>query len=336
MTTGSSGGFLLAFLSAFDPGAKVAMARPGYPAYRNLLSVLGCEVVEFATTAETNFQPTVGLLDELGPIDGLIVASPSNPTGTVLPPGELAAITGWCSSHGVQLISDEIYHGISYGAELDCAWQYGREPIVLGSFSKYFAMTGWRLGWMLVPQRLHRAVDVLTGNFTICPPAVSQYAALAAFTPGGVRGGRRARRALPRQPRPALRRPEAHRPRQARPRRRRLLRVRRRQRVHRGQPELVPAAARRHGPRHHARRRLRPGRRRQVRPVLLRRQRRRTSTKASAGSVGGSARGNPDSSLNVALPRGVSPPELTQWSHRAGEATGTLRRKPCSGRSSAA
>ncbi|MYW92010.1 pyridoxal phosphate-dependent aminotransferase [Amycolatopsis rubida] len=183
MTTGSSGGFLLSFLSAFDPGARVAMARPGYPAYRNLLNVLGCEVVEFATTAETNFQPTVEQLDRLGPIDGLIVASPSNPTGTVLPPGELAAISGWCASHGVQLISDEIYHGISYGKQLDCAWQYGREALVLGSFSKYFAMTGWRLGWMLVPQRLHRAVDVLTGNFTICPPAVSQYAAVTAFTP---------------------------------------------------------------------------------------------------------------------------------------------------------
>jgi aspartate/methionine/tyrosine aminotransferase len=183
VTTGSSGGFLLAFLSAFDPGARVAMARPGYPAYRNLLSVLGCEVVEFGVGVETNFQPTVALLDELGPLDGLIVASPSNPTGTVLPPGELAAITGWCASHGVQLISDEIYHGISFAGELDCAWQYGREPMVLGSFSKYFAMTGWRLGWMLVPQRLHRAVDILTGNFTICPPAVSQYAALAAFTP---------------------------------------------------------------------------------------------------------------------------------------------------------
>jgi len=183
MTTGSSGGFLLAFLSAFDPGARVAMARPGYPAYRNLLSVLGCEVVEFGVGPETNFQPTVALLDELGPLDGLIVASPSNPTGTVLPPGELAAITGWCASHGVQLISDEIYHGISYVGELDCAWQYGREPMVLGSFSKYFAMTGWRLGWMLVPSRLHRAVDVLTGNFTICPPAMAQYAAVAAFTP---------------------------------------------------------------------------------------------------------------------------------------------------------
>ncbi|MFD6070527.1 MULTISPECIES: pyridoxal phosphate-dependent aminotransferase [Amycolatopsis] len=183
MTTGSSGGFLLSFLSAFEAGDRVAMARPGYPAYRNLLKVLGCEVVEFATGAGTNFQPTVALLDELGPIKGLIVASPSNPTGTVLPPGELAAISGWCASHGVQLISDEIYHGISYGAGLDCAWQYGDEALVLGSFSKYFAMTGWRLGWMLAPQRLHRAIDVLTGNFTICPPAVSQHAAVAAFTP---------------------------------------------------------------------------------------------------------------------------------------------------------
>ncbi|MEC3977073.1 pyridoxal phosphate-dependent aminotransferase [Amycolatopsis sp. H20-H5] len=183
MTTGSSGGFLLSFLSAFEPGDRVAMARPGYPAYRNLLSVLGCEVVEFATGEATNFQPTVALLDELGPLKGLIVASPSNPTGTVLPPGELAAISGWCATRGVQLISDEIYHGISYGAELDCAWQYSREALVLGSFSKYFAMTGWRLGWLLAPQRLHRAVDVLTGNFTICPPALSQHAGVAAFTP---------------------------------------------------------------------------------------------------------------------------------------------------------
>ncbi|RJQ84421.1 pyridoxal phosphate-dependent aminotransferase [Amycolatopsis panacis] len=183
LTTGSSGGFLLSFLSAFDPGARVAMARPGYPAYRNLLNVLGCEVVEFPTTAETNFQPTVELLDRLGPLDGLIVASPANPTGTVLPPGELAAISGWCASRGVQLISDEIYHGITYGAQLDCAWQYSREALVLGSFSKYFAMTGWRLGWMLVPARLHRSIDVLTGNFTICPPALSQHAAVAAFTP---------------------------------------------------------------------------------------------------------------------------------------------------------
>ncbi|WP_199429327.1 pyridoxal phosphate-dependent aminotransferase [Qaidamihabitans albus] len=182
VTTGSSGGFLLSFLSAFEAGDRVAMARPGYPAYRNLLAALGCEVVEFATDERTRFQPTTDLLDELGPVKGLIVASPSNPTGTVLPPGELAAIAGWCSARGVQLISDEIYHGISYEAEPGCAWQTSTEAVVLGSFSKYFAMTGWRLGWMLVPQRLHRAVDVLTGNFNICPPALAQQAAVAAFT----------------------------------------------------------------------------------------------------------------------------------------------------------
>jgi aspartate/methionine/tyrosine aminotransferase len=184
VTTGSSGGFLLSFLAAFEAGDRVAMARPGYPAYRNLLSVLGCEVVEFDTDERTRFQPTTALLDELGPIKGLIVASPSNPTGTVLPDGELAAIDGWCSSRGVQLISDEIYHGISYRDHtLGSAWQSGRESIVLGSFSKYFAMTGWRLGWMLVPRRLHRAVEVLSGNFAICPPAIAQYAAVAAFEP---------------------------------------------------------------------------------------------------------------------------------------------------------
>lgn len=179
VTTGSSGGFLLSFLAAFDAGDRVAMARPGYPAYRNLLSALGCEVADFPA----RFQPTVELLDELGPISGLIVASPANPTGTVLPPAELAAIAAWCSARGVQLISDEIYHGISYDTETACAWRSSRESIVLGSFSKYFAMTGWRLGWMLVPRRLHRAVDVLTGNLNICAPALAQHAAVAAFEP---------------------------------------------------------------------------------------------------------------------------------------------------------
>lgn len=189
VTTGSSGGFLLSFLSAFDPGDRVAMARPGYPAYRNLLTALGCEVVEFPAGPETRFQPTTELLDTLGPITGLIVASPSNPTGTMLAPGELAAIAGWCSTRGVQLISDEIYHGIVYAdsaagavGQAASAWQSTHEALVLGSFSKYFAMTGWRLGWMLVPQRLRRAVDVLTGNFNICAPALAQYAAVEAFS----------------------------------------------------------------------------------------------------------------------------------------------------------
>jgi aspartate/methionine/tyrosine aminotransferase len=181
ITTGSSGGFLLAFLSAFDAGDRVAVVRPGYPAYRNILTALGCAVVELPCGPETRFQPTVAMLDELEPIDGLVVASPANPTGTVLAPAELAAIAGWCAERGVQLVSDEIYHGISYGAETSSAWQYSREAVVVNSFSKYFAMTGWRLGWLLVPQRLHRAVDCLTGNFTICAPALAQLAAVAAF-----------------------------------------------------------------------------------------------------------------------------------------------------------
>ncbi|PVG82363.1 aspartate aminotransferase [Nocardioides gansuensis] len=188
VTTGSSGGFVLAFLAAFDVGARVALARPGYPCYRNVLTALGCEVVEVETGPETRFQPSVEQLEQLGPIDGLVVASPANPTGTMLLPDELAALAAWCEDHGVQLVSDEIYHGIEYAA-LDgdaplarCAWETSREAVVFHSFSKYFSMTGWRIGWMLVPERLRRAVDVLTGNLTICPPALAQHAAVAAFT----------------------------------------------------------------------------------------------------------------------------------------------------------
>ncbi|TWP53058.1 pyridoxal phosphate-dependent aminotransferase [Lentzea tibetensis] len=177
VTTGSSGAFLLAFLSAFDAGDKVALARPGYPAYRNILSALGCEVVELPCGPDTRFQPTVEMLDPS--LKGVIVASPANPTGTVVDVGPIA---GWCAENGVQLVSDEIYHGISYGDPLHCAWETDREAIVVNSFSKAFAMTGWRLGWMLLPKRLRRAVDCLTGNFTLCPPALAQYAAVEAFS----------------------------------------------------------------------------------------------------------------------------------------------------------
>ena len=189
LTTGSSGGFLLTFLSCFDVGDRVAMASPGYPCYRNILSALGCEVVEIECGPETRFQPTVQLLAELDPpVKGVIVASPANPTGTVIEPDELAAIARWCEASGVQLISDEVYHGLVYpGAPTtSCAWETSRNAVVLNSFSKYFAMTGWRLGWMLVPEDLRRAVDCLTGNFTICPPVLPQYAAVAAFTPESI------------------------------------------------------------------------------------------------------------------------------------------------------
>jgi aspartate/methionine/tyrosine aminotransferase len=187
VTTGSSGGFLLAFLAAFEVGDRVVMARPGYPCYRNVLAALGCEVVEIDCGPETRFQPTVAQLEAVeGPIAGLVIASPANPTGTMLLPDDLDAIARWCEDSGVRLVSDEIYHNITYGdAGLHhrSAWHTSRTGVVFGSFSKYFSMTGWRLGWMLVPEDLRRPVDVLTGNFTICPPALSQYAAIAAFTP---------------------------------------------------------------------------------------------------------------------------------------------------------
>ncbi|MBO0680861.1 pyridoxal phosphate-dependent aminotransferase [Mycolicibacterium sp. S2-37] len=184
ITTGSSGGFLLAFLACFDVGDRVAIASPGYPCYRNILTALGCEVVEIPCGADTRFQPTAAMLAELDPpVQGVIVASPANPTGTVIAPEELAAIASWCDAEGVRLISDEVYHGLVYEGAPDtsCAWQTSRNAVVVNSFSKYFAMTGWRLGWLLVPAALRRAVDRLTGNFTICPPALAQHAAVAAF-----------------------------------------------------------------------------------------------------------------------------------------------------------
>jgi len=190
VTTGSSGGFVLAFLAAFDPGDRVALARPGYPAYRNILTALGCEVVEIACGAGTRFQPTPALLDEAtadGPLAGLIVASPANPTGTMVDRAELTAISQWCGAHGVRLVSDEIYHGVTYPdpGEVDprgvCAWEVDDSAIVISSFSKYWGMTGWRLGWMLLPDDLVRRVDALAGNVALCPPAPAQFAAVSAF-----------------------------------------------------------------------------------------------------------------------------------------------------------
>nr|WP_156426016.1 pyridoxal phosphate-dependent aminotransferase [Nocardia jinanensis] len=183
VTTGSSGAFTLIFLAAFDPGDTVVVARPGYPAYRNTLTALGCRVVELDCRAETRFQPTVAMLEELPrPPKGLIVASPANPTGTMIDPDELAAVAGWCDAHGTLLISDEIYHGITYGGERTAsAWETSRSGVVIGSVSKYFSMTGWRLGWMLAPPELRPALQRLASNMTVCPPAISQYAALHAF-----------------------------------------------------------------------------------------------------------------------------------------------------------
>ena len=182
VTTGSSGGFLYAFLAAFEQGDTVVMARPGYPAYRNMLSALGCTVVELPCGPATRFQPTIAQLEELdAPPAGLVIASPANPTGTMVEPADLAAIAAWCEAHGTRFVSDEIYHGVTYTTTATSAWRTSRRAIVVNSFSKYFCMTGWRIGWLLVPDELVDSVDRLAGNFAICPPALSQLAAVAAF-----------------------------------------------------------------------------------------------------------------------------------------------------------
>ncbi len=182
VTTGSSGGFLLAFLSAFEPGDRVALAAPGYPAYRNILTALGVEAVLLETTAADRFQPTPKLLQSVGEgLDGLILASPSNPTGTMVGRAELQALVAWCRDAGVRLISDEIYHGITYGSPAVTAAGLDGDAIVINSFSKYFSMTGWRLGWMVAPEALLRPIECLTQNLFISPPTLSQHAGIAAF-----------------------------------------------------------------------------------------------------------------------------------------------------------
>ncbi len=184
VTTGSSGAFLLAFLAAFDAGDRVALAEPGYPAYRNILRAVDVTPVGLPSTLADGFQPTPALLDKVqahSPLGGLIIASPANPTGSMMTPQALADVCAWCRAHGVRLISDEIYHGIVYGPRAETALAFDSDAIVINSFSKYFSMTGWRLGWMIVPPDLTRAVECLAQNLFISPPTLAQVAGIAAF-----------------------------------------------------------------------------------------------------------------------------------------------------------
>jgi aspartate/methionine/tyrosine aminotransferase len=181
VTTGSSAAFQLAFIAAFDAGDRVALAVPGYPAYRNILSALGIEPVLLEVGENTHYQPTPELLTEIGPLAGLIVASPANPSGTMLDAEDLARLGEFCAERSIRLVSDEIYHGITYERRAATARANGRQAIVINSFSKYYSMTGWRLGWMVVPPDLARSVECLAQNFYISPPAISQFAAVEAF-----------------------------------------------------------------------------------------------------------------------------------------------------------
>jgi aspartate/methionine/tyrosine aminotransferase len=182
VTTGSSGGFLLGFLAAFDAGDRVALAAPGYPAYRNILTALGIEAVLLPSEMEHRFQPTPALLDKVsGPLHGLIIASPSNPTGTMLGRSELRDLVAYCADRDLRLVSDEIYHGITYREPAVSVLEFTDQAVVINSFSKYFSMTGWRLGWMVVPEDLHRTIECLAQNFFISAPTLSQLAGMAAF-----------------------------------------------------------------------------------------------------------------------------------------------------------
>ncbi len=182
ITMGASAAFPLAFLAAFDPGDRVAMASPYYPPYRNIAAALGLVPVVIETAVETRYQPTVAMLERLDPApDGLIVASPCNPAGTMLHPDELAAIAAWCHANGVRLISDEIYHGLQHGQPIATAAALSQSAVVISSFSKYFSMTGWRIGWMVLPEDLVRPVECLAQNLFISAPHIAQIAAEAAF-----------------------------------------------------------------------------------------------------------------------------------------------------------
>src|ERR1700730_472146 len=184
VTTGSSAGFILAFLALFEPGDRVALANPGYPPYRHILTALGCEPVLIETSAATRWaMPVDALLDahRQKPLKGVLVASPANPTGTMMRPEALAALIQAAEGEGICFISDEIYHGLDYAFPAETAAKLSDDAVIINSFSKYFCMTGWRCGWMGVPEALVRPVERLQQNLAISVPTLSQVAATAAF-----------------------------------------------------------------------------------------------------------------------------------------------------------
>ena len=180
VTSGSSAGFILAFTALFDTGDRVGVGAPGYPSYRQILRALGMMPVDIETQANHRFQPVAQDIAAQD-LKGLLVASPANPTGTMLDHAALEALSGACQTAGAAFISDEIYHGIEYDKKAVTALEVTDEVIVINSFSKYFSMTGWRVGWMVVPERFVRIIERIAQNMFICPPHASQVAALAAF-----------------------------------------------------------------------------------------------------------------------------------------------------------
>ncbi|AGF73388.1 aspartate aminotransferase [Corynebacterium halotolerans YIM 70093 = DSM 44683] len=185
ITTGSSGGFVAAFLAVLDHGDTVALSCPGYPAYRNILEAFGARIVDLVCDDSTRFQPTAAMLEALPAADkprAVIITSPGNPTGTIIDPSELERIARWCDANGAVLISDEDYHGMSFGRELATARQFSDRAVTVGTLSKYFSMTGWRVGWLIVPDELVTPIENLQASLALSPPAISQVAGRAAFS----------------------------------------------------------------------------------------------------------------------------------------------------------
>ena len=184
ITTGSSGGFILTFLALFDVGARLAVAAPGYPAYRNILQALGLEAVDLPTGPETRYVVTaeqIRAAHAVRALDGALLMSPANPSGTMIRRDELRALCETCTELGIRFISDEIYHGLTYVEPAETALAFSSSVVVVNSFSKYFCMTGWRIGWLIVPEGLLRPIERLQQNLSISVPTLSQHAALAAF-----------------------------------------------------------------------------------------------------------------------------------------------------------
>lgn len=184
VTTGSSSGFILTFLAGFAPGQRIAVTRPGYPAYLNILASLNLSSVEIALSPANGWRLTAADIEaayERSPFEGLLVASPANPTGAVLERGELGAIIACCDRLGVRFISDEIYHGLNYLGADTSALEFSHEHVIVNSFSKYYCMTGWRIGWLVLPEDMVRRVEMMAQSLFISASSVSQHAALAAL-----------------------------------------------------------------------------------------------------------------------------------------------------------
>lgn len=184
VTTGSSGGFVLAFLAMLEHGGRIGIPNPGYPAYRNILQALGIEAVEIETGAASRYALSAAAIEAAHaekPLDAVLLMSPANPTGVLTPASEVSKIAEVCARLGIWLISDEIYHGLTYEGQEATALAHSDDAVIVNSFSKYYCMTGWRVGWLIVPERLLRPIECLQQNLSISVPYLSQIAAVAAF-----------------------------------------------------------------------------------------------------------------------------------------------------------